>query len=153
MKKLLMIALVSAGYAALAAEYTLKSTVSGVFDWTDASNYVGESAPTGDPSDVIKVPAGVSVTLTDQLGAGSLALFDAIDRIAPQADDSVVTIDVETGRTLALECAINTAGSSSGVKGKILKTGGGTVELNSYVRASGARFPALGDCRAAQDLA
>ncbi len=124
-------AMIAAAIAANAADFTLKTGVSGVFDWTDGTNYDGSQAPTVGNSDAVCVPDGVEVLITNGMHAASIALINSLSRIRPMGDDSKVKFFVEEGQTLTIDCAVNWTGEASGCRGEIVKAGGGVLHFTA----------------------
>ena len=129
--------------AAMAATRTLKD---GVSDWTKEDSYDEGVVPTA--NDVVALPADRAVTL-DASDSASWALVESLERIVPEGDTSVLTVNVSSGdATLTTpfsssqEVEANGAPVYSGT-GCIVKTGSGNLNLGSSAgryRAAGGNY-------------
>ena len=129
--------------AALAATRTLKD---GVSDWTKQDSYDEGVAPTA--NDIVALPADRAVTL-DASDSASWALVESLERIIPEGDTSVLTVNVSSGdATLTTpfsssqEVEADNAPVYSGT-GCIVKTGSGNLNLGSSAgryRATGGNY-------------
>lgn len=126
---MLAVGLILLATGAQATDFTLKSGVSGLFDWTDGNNYVGGEAPGA--GDAVIVPQGVTVTISDGLSDASVALVDSLARIRPEKDARVVFV-VEAGRTNSFDCAVNYDGETdTSCRGTLVKEGPGGLLLTA----------------------
>jgi len=137
---------------AFATDFTLKDGVSGLFDWTDGNNYVGDEAPqqkdlSATDRDAVIVPDNVTVVISNVMPNASLALINSLARIRPNGSRTRIVFAVEDGETLTLDCAVNYEGESSLCRGTLVKDGAGdlclTAKPNRYTFSSGKIFGAF----------
>lgn len=95
------------------------------YDWTESGNYNGGLPAAGD---VVELPDGASVLLSD---AASFNFVNTLDRIVP-ASNATLTVTLAAGvtNTLAVPFTAYPAITNS-CHGRLVKTGGGTLFLNS----------------------
>ena len=142
-------------FCAFAAQYTLDEGVSGAFDWTVGDNYAGGAAPGS--GDVVCVPNGVTVVISNSMATASLERINSLGRIRPMGNDATVVFAVADGETLDISCPVNFDGDKSTV-GRIVKTGGGELRLNSLANNGTCEYRVTidvqeGVIRCKQDLA
>ena len=95
------------------------------YDWTNAGNYQGGLPSSGD---TVALPNGASVHLND---AASFALVNTLGGITP-ASNAMLTVTLDTGVTNTLEVPFTAYPAvTSPYYGRLVKTGGGTLFLNS----------------------
>ena len=124
--------MIAAAIAAGATDFTLKSGVSGVFDWTNGANYDnGGQAPTVGNSDAVCVPNGVEILITNGMDSASLTLINSLARIRPMGADSKVKFHVAKDQTLTIACAVNWKGEASVCYGEVVKEGEGVLQLTA----------------------
>ena len=115
--------------AADPATCTLKKLVSDKeFDWSEASNYEGNSKPS--PGDHVIIPKDVNAKLTH--GQDCWEFVSKLGRIRPATATSYFTVSVPEGVTNSLACEISyTAANSNDSydKGGLVKTGVGVLSL------------------------
>ena len=127
MNRLLVIctaaALCAAGYVD-AATKTWSGAVNN-YDWTNPGNYQGGLPSAGD---TVELPDGASVQLND---AASFTFVNTLDRITP-ASNATLTVTLAANVTNSLEVPFTAYPTvTSPYYGRIVKTGGGTLFLNS----------------------
>lgn len=131
----LVVAVVLASVAS-ATDFTLKEGVSGIFDWTDGRNYVGDVAPTqkelsATDRDAVVVPENVTVVISNEMPNASLALINSLARIRPNGYQTKIVFAVAETKTLTLDCAVNYEGEQSNNQGWLVKEGEGALYLSA----------------------
>jgi len=116
---------------ASATDFTLKTGVSGIFDWTDGGNYVGDVAPAA--NDSVIVPEDVTVVISNVMPNASLTRIGGLSRIRPSGNRTRIVFAVEESETLTLNCAVNWNGESSSCIGTMVKDGKGELSLTAPV--------------------
>ena len=95
------------------------------YDWTEAGNYQGGLPSAGD---TVALPAGASVQLND---ATSFDFVNTLGGITP-ASNATLTVSLAAGVTNSLEIPFTAYPAvTNSCHGRIVKTGGGTLYLNS----------------------
>ena len=135
---MLAVGLILLATGAQATDFTLKKGVSGLFDWTDGNNYVGDEAPqqkdlSATDRDAVIVPDNVTVVISNVMPNASLALINSLARIRPNGSRTRIVFAVEDGETLTLDCAVNYEGESSLCRGTLVKDGAGELYLSAEV--------------------
>ena len=101
------------------------------YDWTNPGNYQNGSPSAGD---VVALPNGASVQLND---AASFALVNTLDGICP-ASNATLTVSLAAGVTNSLEVPFTAYPAvNSPYYGRLVKTGSGTLFLNSMKIGNG----------------
>jgi len=95
------------------------------YDWTESGNYQGGLPSAGD---TVELPDGASVQLND---SASFAFVNTLDGITP-ASNATLTVTLAAGVTNSLEVPFTAFPAvTSPYYGRLVKTGGGTLFLNS----------------------
>ena len=126
------------------ASFTLKD---GVSNWTLPGSYEEGNVPSS--NDLVQLPAGRTVTL-DSSDDTSWALVESLQRIVPEDDTSVFTVNVSSGdATLTTPFSNSTMSDEGGNPayfgvGTFVKTGAGDLNLGSsagrFCGANGNRY-------------
>ena len=96
------------------------------YDWTESGNYQGGTLPSN--GDTVELPDGASVQLND---SDSFAFVNTLGGITP-ASNATLTVTLATGVTNSLEVPFTAYPTvTSPYYGRLVKTGGGTLFLNS----------------------
>lgn len=131
--RMIVLVAVLASFVANAAEnpatYTLKTDVSNTeFDWSEASNYEENKAPSS--GDYVIIPEGVNAKLTH--GQECWEFVSELGRILPSTATSYFTVSIPVGVTNTLACEVTNTGSNSSDsynKGGLVKVGEGALLL------------------------
>ncbi len=118
-----------------AATFTLVKAPSTLADWQSGDFYGGGTAPKGVKTDEVELPADMTAVVTDD----SIGFVSGFAQIKPLAKDtSVLKVDVDG--VVELGCAVRYEprrdSSDCSTRGKIMKTGRGTVTLSCSTDAS-----------------
>ena len=118
--------------SACGAEFNIRD---GVSDWDSASSYEENAKPGQD--DVVVIPDGTRVTL-NAADSASWALVGKLARIRPKTDASVLVVNVDSGNPTFPTIFTQREGSTvTSGKGKLVKTGDGSLTLGDYFREYG----------------
>ena len=101
------------------------------YDWTNPGNYQDGKPSAGD---TVALPDGVSVQLND---SASFTFVNTLDRITP-ASNATLTVSLAANVTNSLEVPFTAFPAiTNSCHGRIVKTGGGTLFLNSMKMDNG----------------
>lgn len=126
-KLIIWCASMAAVLSTFAGTFALKDGVSGVFDWTDGANYVGDVAPDVGAGNEVIVPPNTDVVIDKTMASASFSLLNALDRIRPDTGARVIFI-VGKDEELDVSVPINHNTYSSD-RGTVVKQGEGTLRL------------------------
>lgn len=129
MKKFVLLLGAFAAFFAIAAEYTLKSSVHDTsFDWREGSNYEGGVAPSA--GDYVIIPKDVNAKVAH--GDAWWDFVSELGRICPTTATSFLTVSIPEGVTNSLACEITNTGGNSSInydKGGLVKVDEGALRL------------------------